>query len=60
LAVTFICDFIGRRISPDFYAEVARSGGYWGGIQLSVLFLQQLGPLAAGPGSNTPFWSLAY
>lgn len=60
LVVTIICDFIGRRIAPDFYAEIARSGGYWGRILLSFFFLQQSGPLAASPGSNTPFWSLAY
>lgn len=52
--------FIGRRIAPDFFAEIARSGGYWVRILLSFFFLQQSGPLAASPGSNTPFWSLAY
>jgi peptidoglycan/LPS O-acetylase OafA/YrhL len=60
LLLTIICDFIGRRIAPDFYAEVARSGGYWGRILLSSLFLQQSGSLAASPGSTTPFRSLAY
>jgi len=60
LVVTMICDFIGRRIAPDLYAEIVRSGGYWVRILLSFLFLQQSGTLAASPGSNTPFWSLAY
>ena len=60
LVVTIICDFIGRRIAPEFYAEIARTAGYWIRILLSVFFLQQSGPLAASPGSNAPFWSLAY
>jgi len=60
LIVTIMCDFIGRRIAPDFYADIARLGGYWGRIVLSFFFLQQSGPLAASPGSNTSFWSLAY
>ena len=60
LVITMICDFIGRRIAPNFYGDIARSGGYFGRILLSSLFLQQSGPFAASPGSNTPFWSLAY
>ena len=60
LVFTIICDFIGRRVAPELYAEVARSGGYWARTLLSFFFLQQSGPLAASPGSNTPFWSLAY
>lgn len=60
LLVTIVCDLIGRRIAPDFYAEIARTSGYWTRILLSTFFLQQSGPLAASPGSNAPFWSLAY
>lgn len=60
LVFTIICDFIGRSIAPELYAEVARSAGYWARILLSFFFLQQSGPLAVNPGSNTPFWSLAY
>ena len=60
LVFTIICDFIGRRIAPGLYAEVARSAGYWVRILLSFFFTQQSGPLAASPGSNTLFWSPAY
>jgi hypothetical protein len=42
LVVTIICDFIGRRIAPDFYAEIARSGGYWERILLSSFCSSQV------------------
>lgn len=58
--VTIICDLFGRQIAPDLYSEIARSGGYWVRILLSFFFLQQSGSLAASPGSNIPYWSLAY
>lgn len=60
LILTVVCDLIGRWLDPSLYARVARSDGYWVRIALSMVFLQQSGPFCASPGSNTPFWSLAY
>ena len=60
LVLTIICDFFGRLINPSFYEEIAQSAGYWLRILLSAFFLQQSGSFAASPGSNGPFWSLAY
>ena len=60
LILTILCDFVGRQIAPELYLSVARQDGYWGRILVSAIFMQQSGPLAASPGSNTPYWSLAY
>jgi peptidoglycan/LPS O-acetylase OafA/YrhL len=60
LVLTIVCDFVGRMADPNLYAVVAREEGYWYRILLSAVFLQQSGPFAASPGSNPPFWSLAY
>jgi peptidoglycan/LPS O-acetylase OafA/YrhL len=60
LLVTVICDVIGRSIDSDLYVTVAREEGYWQRMLISTFFLQQSGPLASSPGSNAPFWSLAY
>lgn len=60
LLLTIICDTIGRSINPDFYAVAAREDGYGVRMMLSAVYLQQSWNFAASPGSNVPFWSLAY
>jgi peptidoglycan/LPS O-acetylase OafA/YrhL len=60
LLVTVVCDFLGRVINPVFYESVARSDHYWARIFINLVFLSQSGPFSANPGTNAPFWSLAY
>jgi peptidoglycan/LPS O-acetylase OafA/YrhL len=60
LVLTVICDCFGRMADPELYALVARSDHYGWRIVLNAFFIGQSGPFSANPGSNTPFWSLAY
>jgi len=60
LILTAILDLVGRRWDSTLYEELAPSSHYWERIGLSVAFLQQSGNLGARPGSNGPYWSLAY
>lgn len=60
LLLTVVCDFVGRSADPELYESVARSDQYGWRIALNAIFLAQSGTFSANPGSNTPFWSLAY
>lgn len=60
LALTVVCDMLGRMADPALYDAVARTDKYWWRMLLNTLFLHQSAFLSANPGSNGPFWSLAY
>ena len=60
LIFTVVCDCLGRLANPEFYESVARLPHYEWRVLLNATFLSQSGHLSASPGSNTPFWSLAY
>ena len=72
LALTFILDYIGASLRPDFYyGEVTRATAGDANITdnvaqrylLSALFLQKWWVLELphpNPGTNNPFWSLSF
>lgn len=63
LVITFVADYIGFSINPDFY-----TGGPWPfetnsyllTYSLSFLMIQNIWDLGLNPGINQPFWSLTF
>ncbi len=60
LLLTVCLDQAGSRIAPALYADLMAPDHYLIRIGLAGLFVQQCWTLSSIPGSNAPFWSLAY
>jgi peptidoglycan/LPS O-acetylase OafA/YrhL len=60
LLLTAVLDKIGLRLSPDFYQTQITLDHTPVRFGLAATFLNQSWHLASKPGSNGPYWSLAY
>lgn len=60
LLLSALLDFIGHRLAPDVYQAQAALDHAPVRYGLAATFLNQSWHLASKPGSNGPFWSLAY
>jgi peptidoglycan/LPS O-acetylase OafA/YrhL len=62
LVATFVLDFIGRHLRPDLYnASWGYASAHMGKqFVRSLFFLNEVWTSRSQPGSNGPFWSLAY
>jgi peptidoglycan/LPS O-acetylase OafA/YrhL len=61
LTVTMLLDIVGRYLSPDVYVPLGL--GSWqelGKLLISLTFVNQAWHWNLTPGSDGPFWSLAY
>ena len=62
LVVTFVIDALGRHIRPDLYSSAWGYSSVHEARQFvrSLVFLNEVWSSRSMPGSNGPFWSLAY
>jgi peptidoglycan/LPS O-acetylase OafA/YrhL len=62
LALTALCDLIGNRYNPSYYANLEFWGGHLSahGVMVCLSFLNEAWGWHFVPGSNEAYWSLGY
>ncbi|HVA14249.1 MAG TPA: acyltransferase [Stellaceae bacterium] len=60
IALTLLCDAIGGRLAPNYFAWSYSPGPLWQQLATSLTFTNQFWNAAFFPGSDGPYWSLGY
>lgn len=60
LVFTFLIDFIGKHLNPQYYLSQIAPDHQFLRFLLNASFLQQIWGLCTKPSSNGPFWSISY
>ncbi len=60
LVFTYLIDFIGCKLNPDFYYSQIAPNGQPIRFLTNFFFLQQIWNLCTKPSANTVFWSISY
>jgi len=60
LIFTYLIDFIGKHLHPDFYSPLIAPNNQILRFILNATFLQQIWGLSTTPSTNSPFWSISY
>jgi peptidoglycan/LPS O-acetylase OafA/YrhL len=60
LLFTFLIDFVGKKIHPDFYVDKINADHQFMRFFVNFAYLQQVWTLCTKPSTNTPFWSISY